>query len=200
MIVHCLDFGSLWPPKHGTDDEGFHCSKQSAFLNTTAIPRSETTRKVDRCWTVPGYVRFNAAGFPRVKEPRDLRNVLAFTTGIETHQGTLRLLFQCAVRRRTPADAYLVAVRSWECGLVNFKSHWKTPGVRMVASSVRTGRQTKQETLVLMPASGAIATDLGIWQLSNVGPRGDWNLAGLSLVSSEFDNIEEFLASSARIA
>jgi hypothetical protein len=133
------------------------------FFNSTAIPRGASGKHWHRCWTIPGIVRFNVAGFPRATVPTDIQNINGFTEGIETLRGTNRLLFRCNAAARSSVDAYLVVVRSIMCGRIAFGSCWKTDGVRVVCASASKG---EQETLVLMTPDGVIQTEEGIWRIA----------------------------------
>jgi hypothetical protein len=163
MIVHCIELGSHWWTRIATDADGHFVPRGSVFFNSTAIPRGVSGKHWHRCWTIPGIVRFNVAGFPRAIVPTDLHYINAFTEGIETLRGTNRLLFRCAATARSPVDAYLVVVRSIMCGRIAFGSGWKTDGIRIVCASASKG---EQETLILMPPDGVIQTDEGIWRIA----------------------------------
>ncbi len=162
MLVHCIELGSHWWTRIAADADGHFVPCGSVFFNSTAIPRGAIGKHWHRCWTIPGIVRFNVAGFPRATVPTDLEHITALTDGIETLRGTNRLLFHCAANSRAPINAYLVVVRSIMCGRIAFGSGWKTDGVRVVCASASKG---VQETLVLMPPDGAIQTDEGIWRI-----------------------------------
>jgi hypothetical protein len=170
MIVHCVELGSHWWKRISKDSNGDYEPRNSAFFNSTALPKGTSETHWLRCWTIPGIVRFNIAGFPRATAPPHLLGANAYSDGIENLNGTNRILFQCAVRFDQAIDSYLVVVRSAMCGRIEFGSDWKTPGVRVVCASANKGGQ---ETLMLMPPNGAIKTEDGIWQIA-------WRKDGLS--------------------
>jgi hypothetical protein len=181
MIVHCIELGSHWWTRIVRDNDGDFVPERSTFFNSTAFQRGASGRHWLRCWTIPGIVRFNVAGFPRATMPTDLQNISALSNGIETLHGTNRLLFRCAVRLGAPIDAYLVVVRSIMCGRIAFGSCWKTNGVRVVCASANKG---EQETLVLMPPNGAFQTDEGIWRIEWRKERTSRRRARLVLASA----------------
>ena len=65
MIVHCIELGSHWWTRIAADADGHFVPGGSVFFNSTAIPRGASGKHWHRCWTIPGIVRFNVAGFPR---------------------------------------------------------------------------------------------------------------------------------------
>lgn len=173
MIIHCVELGSHYWPETRYEADGDYARSRSCYFNSTGFPRRGTSvgvpvnweasrKSMLRCWSVPGVVRFNAAGFPRAAMPADLNGVSALTNGIEMWNGQKRLLLRRAVGSSEYVDAYLVAVRSATQGRIDFRSNWRTSGVRLVCASSNKGRQ---ETLILMPPNGIITTEFGSWQI-----------------------------------
>ena len=186
MIVHCIELGSHWWTRITSDNDGNFVPVRSAFFNSTALPRGASGTHWLRCWTIPGIVRFNVAGFPRATMPTHLQNISAFSEGLDTQRGGNRLLFRCAVRRDAPIDAYLVVVRSMMCGRIAFGSKWKSEGVRVVCASANKG---DQETLVLMPPNGVIQTDEGKWRIGWQNERKSQRRARLVLSSGHLSSV-----------
>jgi hypothetical protein len=137
-------------------------NKGSVIYNTTGFLRGKAAKKIIRCWTFPGIVRFNCAGFPEATHPLQLEYVSCISTGIEVYRGANRLLLQCKARPSASIDYYLVGVKSLDYGRISFAKTWRNKGVRIVASSSYAG---EQETLLLVAPEGRFKTDGGIWKV-----------------------------------
>lgn len=93
MIVHCIELGSHWWTRITSDNDGNFVPVRSAFFNSTALPRGASGTHWLRCWTIPGIVRFNVAGFPRATMPTHLQNISAFSEGLDTQRGGIDCCF-----------------------------------------------------------------------------------------------------------
>jgi hypothetical protein len=193
MIIHCVELGTHYWLQKRYDEDGFYVPSRSCYFNSTGFPRRDDRtglpvswvaslkKKVHRCWSVAGLVRFNAEGFPWYSMPIDLNGVNVMTKGIEIWNSQKRLLFTHAVRKDANIDAFLVVVRSAVHGRIDFKGNWRTAGVRVVCASADKGRQ---ETLILMPPTGTITTDSGRWQIK-------WNSSSVAKKRARLELIDE---------
>lgn len=160
MIVECLSFGSLWwlRPGNSNDDPRKFTTKAAVF-NTTGFCHGA---REHRNWTVAGVVRFNAG---TLNEQRiyqdDLIQEQFHAPGLERMGSWNRLLLSRKVRHMQYPDAILVNIRSQTVGRIVFGSHWRTSGIRIVASS---SFGDEQETLLLMTPDSEITTQTGKWR------------------------------------
>jgi hypothetical protein len=160
VIVQCISFGTCWWFR-GTKDEktGAIVLSKSAFMNTTGFLCGGKHQWKHRS---PGFIRINAGRFA-FQTPSDLYQQKFVTDGITAFHGvnsarSNRLLLESRVKPDTPADAYIVTIKSDRDGTIAFKSNWRSDGVRVISSSTKL---KAQEATLLMPVGSWVHTSLG---------------------------------------
>lgn len=170
MNIYVATLGSFWWPRFGTDAGGNIHSGKTAWFNTTGFPRGQAGTHWKRSWRTPGIVRINMGAFRDASFRPDLLDRVCRTPGLETYREMNRLLIAAPAPGNYAIDAILICLHSDFVGRVNFRSRWKSPGIRLVCASVSDGAQ---EILILMPPEGRITTDEGAWKVAWVpGPSG----------------------------
>jgi hypothetical protein len=159
--------------KYVDSTTGCVVSHRSCFKSTTGFHQGN--HDVWKSKT-KGILRVNVATHWNVSKPGDLLQGRFESRGIEEYRQTNSLLLGRRLEESAPIDAHLVTIRSADCGHIDFKSEWKSSGVRIVSSSFHN-RTREQETMLLIPAAATITTTLGEWGIL-------WNskLAYLGLV------------------
>ncbi len=171
MNIYVETLGSFWWPRFGTDAAGNILPGKTAWFNTTGFPRGQAGTHWKRSWRTPGLVRINMGAFRDATLRPDLLHRVCQTPGLETYQAMNRLLIASPAPGISSIDAILICLHSDFIGRVNFRSRWKSPGVRLVCASVSDDAQV-QEILVLLPPEGRITTDEGVWTVAWRGPSG----------------------------
>jgi len=160
MIVQCLTFGSLWWLRPGKEvDDPHRFTSQAAVFNTTGFRSGARER---RGWIVAGVIRLNAGTLIEQRvSPYDLSGATFQTNGIERSGNWNRVLMLRRSRKVPFPDAVLVTIQKSQFGRLWFNSEWRTPEVRIVASSVHGG---DQETILWMQIGSEIKTEKGTWR------------------------------------
>ena len=160
MIIHCVSFGTLWWLRPGREDaSSAKFTSQAAIFNTTGFKQGARER---RNWIIAGVVRLNAGTcFDQRIRPEQIQQERFMSPGLERNGSQNRLLLTRKVRAGTPVDMLLVRISCVEYGRISFNSEWRSRGIRVLAASEF---HHKQETLLLMPPDGQVATASGNWR------------------------------------
>jgi hypothetical protein len=170
-LVYALDFGSIWWLRPGASESGEHIWSRSAIFNTTGFQPGK-----QYCWVIRGVIRFNRTDIHFRPVPPEFQGRLYSSVGVEQYEGSNRLLLRPA--SSGSPDSFLVRVSSQMNGEIKFSDHWRTDGVRIVASSEF---KRKQETLLLVDEGAFFETDFGIWGVKwNAQHRAQLSLTDLT--------------------
>jgi hypothetical protein len=165
MIVKVLQFGSHWWPRFGRDpNDRYRFTKHAAYYNSSGL---RCGSKIKPRWVIPGLIRFNGVGdFNPNYFARSIGRVFD-CSDLKYACGGNRLLFGRKVQPDTIPDYYLVVVSSDRFGICDFLSPtWKSDAVKVIAAShLRGPNGIRQESLLLMPRNGWVASAVGRWKL-----------------------------------
>ena len=161
MIVQCISFGTKWWLIKVYDQRtGEFLRYRSAFMNSTGFGRSK--RKNFKHW-LPGFVRINAATWPRFDAPEELLQAKFDTDGVSRYKETNRLMLRSRASEDAPVDQYLVCINSRSEGTINFNSDWRFDAPARIFSS--SYFKNMQETLLLLRRETIVKTSLGSWRI-----------------------------------
>ena len=160
MHVRVISFGTNWWTMHSLDTGNPFCfRRRAAWFNAAALMSG---RRLHHSAIFPGQVRFNSkSGFDPEFPLRAIGKIFQCSP---PHQfaGKMHLLFERRASWTMP-DAYLVTLRSWEHGAIQFgRPGWKSPGVSPISISLRGPRY---EAMLLFGEQDWVESDLGRWQV-----------------------------------
>ena len=162
MYVCVISFGTNWWAMHSRDTSDPYCFRHRAsWFNAAALMSG---RRLHHSAIFPGQVRFNSkSGF----DPEfPLRAIGKTFRCLSPRQfaGKMHLLFERRATQTLP-DAYLVTLRSWEHGAIEFgKPGWKSAGVTPISISLRGSRY---EAMLLFGDQDWVDSDVGRWQVDS---------------------------------
>jgi hypothetical protein len=161
MVIHCIDFGSLWWLRPGEDAaDAYRFSAHAAIFNTTGFVSGCRER---RFWHTSGVVRLNLGVHGHSQGKRDFESASYESPGLERRGSWNRLLLGRRLREKSPAEKVLVCARSGELGRILFDRNWHARDVQVVAGSAFRG---VQETLILASPGAQFETEAGMWEVT----------------------------------
>jgi hypothetical protein len=166
MYVRVIGLGTNWWAMHSRDTSDPYCFRRNAaWFNAAALMSG---RRLHHSAIYPGQIRFNSkSGFDPEFPLRTIGKIFHCTPPRQ-FAGKMHLLFDRSASYTIP-DAYLVAMRSWEHGAIEFaRAGWKSADVTPISISMRDPRY---EAILLFGAQGWVETDLGRWQVDSVQCR-----------------------------
>jgi hypothetical protein len=166
MHVRIVSFGTNWWAMNSHETSDPFCFRQrAAWFNAAALMSG---RRLHHSAIFPGHVRFNSkSGFDPEFPFRAIGKIFQCSPP-RTFAGKTHLLCERRTSQATP-DAYLVTLRSWEHGAIQFgKPGWKSPGVSPISMSLRGDRY---EAMLLFGDQDWVESDLGRWQVDQSGCR-----------------------------
>ncbi len=159
MTIYCASFGTIWWLRPGADPSSrSRFTSGAAVFNTTGFRSGARDR---RNWIQIGLVRFNVGTCLEQRlDPSALLPGNYETPGIEHRGSQKRLLISRRIARTLWPSAVMFCVKSEAVGRIAFDRGWRSGGVKLLSASEFRGRQ---ESLIVLPVSGSITTDAGIW-------------------------------------
>ena len=160
MVVHCVNFGSLWwlrPGNHTSDPLRF--SSHAAVFNTTGFVSGSRER---RLWHIAGVIRINLGMHCDTDDARRFEAARYECTGLERRGEWNRLLLGRRLDRTVNAEKIVVCTRSSVIGRIQFDDSWHGNGIQVLAGSAFRG---EQETLLLAAPGAQLQTDAGDWEV-----------------------------------
>ncbi len=171
MTIYCASFGSIWWLRPGANPSSvFRFTRDAALFNTTGFHSGSRER---RNWTQVGLVRFNVGTCLEQRlDPSALAPGNYDTPGLEQRGSQNRLLISRRTGKQEWPAAVMFCARSEEIGRIAFDEAWRSDGVRLLSASEFRG---VQESLIVVPVTGSITTDVGRWVAEWTGET--WELA-----------------------
>ena len=161
MVIHCLNFGSLWWLRPGEKvSDPLRYTVHAAAFNTTGFV---TRNRERRSWHVAGVVRVNLAVHRVDDDTRVLEGGSYECSGLERRGAWNRLLLGRRLNGSNGIDKVLLCARSDVVGRICFDTDWHADQLQVVAASAHSG---SQETLLLATPGAQFQTNAGIWEVS----------------------------------
>ena len=160
MVIHCVNFGSLWwlRPGNKTSDP-LRFSSHAAVFNTTGFVSGSRER---RLWHIAGVIRINLGMHRDTDDARRFEAARYECTGLERRGEWNRLLLGRRLDRTVNAEKIIVCTRSSVIGRIQFDASWHGNGIQVLAGSAFRG---EQETLLLAAPGAQLQTDAGDWEV-----------------------------------
>jgi hypothetical protein len=161
MVIRCLNFGSLWWLRPGSEvSDSLRFSAHAAVFNTTGFVSGARER---RLWLVAGVVRINIGMHRSLGSKEDYEGHCFDSRGPERRGEWNRLLLGPRLKATSKADRILFCLRSGVYGRVNFDRPWHDATLQVLAASAFRG---EQETLILAGPGTQFQTNRGFWEVT----------------------------------
>jgi len=166
MVVALTGLGSVWRRRFGRNPNDPKRFALAAYYNTTGVPVNGTIRTRTK---VAGHARFNSAGGFDPNCPQRMINRVFQCDEPCVWQGQNKILFRSLLPAPRQPDYFLVVARQSDIGRVQIgNSGWKSDDGLLIAFSEYGG---EQESMLLLPATGWIRSDVGTFVLQPVAAR-----------------------------
>ncbi len=166
MVVAITGLGSVWRRRFARKPDDPKRFARAAYYNTTGVLVNGTIRTRTK---VAGHARFNSAGGFDPNYPQRTINRVFECDEPCVWQGQNKILFKSLLSASRQPDYFLVVTRQSEIGRVQIgTSGWKSDDGLLIAFS-ESGDE--QESMLLLPASGWIRSDVGTFVLQPVAAR-----------------------------
>ena len=166
MVVAITGLGSVWRRRFGKCPNKPTRFARAAYYNTTGVPVNGTIRTRTK---VAGHARFNSAGGFDPNYPQRTINRVFECDEPCVWQGQNKILFKYMLAAPRQPDYFLVVARQSEIGRLQIGTiGWKSAEGLLIAFS-ECGNE--QESMLLLPATGWIRSDVGTFVLQPVTAR-----------------------------
>jgi len=166
MVVALTGLGSVWRRRFGRNPKDPKRFARAAYYNTTGVPVNGTIRTRTK---VAGHARFNSAGGFDPNCPQRMINRVFQCDEPCVWQGQNKILFKSLLPAPWQPDYFLVVARQSEIGRVHIGTNgWKSDDGLLIAFSEYGD---EQESMLLLPATGWIRSDVGTFVLQPVAAR-----------------------------
>ncbi len=166
MVVAITGLGSVWRRRFGKCPNKPTRFARAAYYNTTGVLVNGTIRTRTK---VAGHARFNSAGGFDPNYPQRTINRVFECDEPCVWQGQNKILFKSLLAAPRQPDYFLVVARQSEIGHLHVgNSGWKSDNGLLIAFS-EWGDE--QESMLLLPASGWIRSDVGTFTVQPTAAR-----------------------------
>ncbi len=154
MRIAVCGLGSVWTARAGIPRIGM---SQQVYYNSTAV---QTAKGLRTCPVLYGVVRIEPATGFNPHLPWRMIGRLFEGTGVRANDIRRQITLHGGARGEP--DAYLIALRSCDFGVVSHRGPWKSKGVEVLSFSEAGDTQ---ESLVLMSPYSWVQTGRGVFQI-----------------------------------